>query len=275
MELKWKKAQNFVTQEATLWSSGSVKWMIMETIISVISPHSIFKDREISENNNAYNTTIHYPLNHILCSFIFFKGYAIVRTIFLTNKYSMPRSQRVCALTGCHANIELSVKGSFKEYPNTSLGVTTLISALVFAQMLRIYERPLSDVSGQRFDKYATSLWNIIVTMSTVGYGDVYPKTILGRILGAFICLWGVVVESMMVVTLSEGLELSNPQRNSYTLLQRLFYKDALQLRAAKALKSMFLFKKKNKAKNLLFSKKKLDMKKRSLKLEMVILLFC
>eukprot|EP00343_Euplotes_focardii_P008785 CAMPEP_0205825498 /NCGR_PEP_ID=MMETSP0206-20130828/25374_1 /ASSEMBLY_ACC=CAM_ASM_000279 /TAXON_ID=36767 /ORGANISM="Euplotes focardii, Strain TN1" /LENGTH=235 /DNA_ID=CAMNT_0053124577 /DNA_START=958 /DNA_END=1665 /DNA_ORIENTATION=- len=104
--------------------------------------------------------------------------------------------------------------------------------------------------------------------MSTVGYGDVYPKTILGRILGAFVCIWGVVVESMMVVTLSEGLEFSTPQKNSYTLLQRLFYRDDLQLRAVKALKSMFLYKRKNKAKNILYSTKKINFKKRSIKLE-------
>lgn len=173
-------------------------------------------------------------------------------------------------MTGTYADIEFSIKGIFKEYPNTSLAITTLISALMSAQMLRIYERPLAEVSGQRFDKYATAIWNIIVTMSTVGYGDVYPKTIFGRILGAVICVWGVVVESMMVVTLSEGLELSTPQKNSYTLLQRLFYRDDLQQRAVVALRSIFLLKKKIKAKNLLFSNKKINLEKKTIKLEMV-----
>jgi len=134
--------------------------------------------------------------------------------------------------------------------------------------MLRVYERPLSEVSGQRFDKFATAIWNIIVTMSTVGYGDVYPKTRFGRILGAFVCIWGVVVESMMVVTLSEGLEFSSPQKNSYTLMQRLYYRDELQMRAVKALKSMFQYKKKNKAKNLLYTTKKINLSKRNLQLE-------
>uniref|UniRef100_A0A7S3KH51 Potassium channel domain-containing protein n=1 Tax=Euplotes crassus TaxID=5936 RepID=A0A7S3KH51_EUPCR len=136
--------------------------------------------------------------------------------------------------------------------------------------MLRIYERPLSAISGQRFDKYATSIWNIIVTMSTVGYGDVFPKTIFGRILGSFICIWGVVVESMMVVTLSEGLELTIPQRNSYTLLQRLFFRDDLQGKAVRALRAIFLLKKKIKAKNLLYKTKKVNLKKKQLALEMI-----
>jgi len=131
IELKWKKSKNSVTQKDTLWSAGMVKWMVIETIISLISPHSIFKGIEIEEENTDYDLTIRYPLNHILCSLIFFKSYAVIRTIFLTNKYSKPRSQRVCALTGCHADIEFSIKGQFKEYPNTSLAITTGVSALV------------------------------------------------------------------------------------------------------------------------------------------------
>lgn len=72
----------------------------------------------------------------------------------------------------------------------------------------------------------------------------------------------------MMVVTLSEGLEFTSPQKNSYLLLQRLLYRDELQTRAAKALRSMYLYKKKNKAKNLLYSTKKINLKERTVSLE-------
>mmetsp|Transcript_23529 Transcript_23529/g.26991 ORF Transcript_23529/g.26991 Transcript_23529/m.26991 type:complete len:228 (+) Transcript_23529:545-1228(+) len=171
-------------------------------------------------------------------------------------------------MTGCYADVEFAIKGQFKESPNMSLAITSIISALSCAQMLRIYERPLSDVSGQNYNHFATSIWNIIVTMSTVGYGDVFPKTRFGRVLGAFCCVWGVVLESMMVVTLSEGLEFTGPQRNSYTLLQRLNFRDELQVNAVKALKSMFHYKKKNKAKNLLYTTKKVNLKQRTIKLE-------
>ena len=104
-------------------------------------------------------------------------------------------------MTGCYADFEFSVKGQFKAQPSLSLIVTTLVSVFACAQMLRIYERPLSEYSGQNFNMFPTSLWNIIVTMSTVGYGDVYPKSRFGRLLGSFCCVWGVILTSMMVVT--------------------------------------------------------------------------
>ena len=36
------------------------------------------------------------------------------------------------------------------------------------------------------------ALWYMVVTLSTVGYGDQYPVTTQGRILGAFVILTGV-----------------------------------------------------------------------------------
>ena len=42
-----------------------------------------------------------------------------------------------------------------------------------------------------------------IVTMTTVGYGDYYPVSGIGRVLGALIALSGVFVTSLMVGALS------------------------------------------------------------------------
>ena len=36
------------------------------------------------------------------------------------------------------------------------------------------------------------ALWYMVVTLSTVGYGDQYPVTTQGRVLGAFVILTGV-----------------------------------------------------------------------------------
>lgn len=48
--------------------------------------------------------------------------------------------------------------------------------------------------------------------MTTVGYGDVWPKSYGGRILGMVICVWGVVLESLMVSSISEFLLMDNGQ---------------------------------------------------------------
>ena len=53
-------------------------------------------------------------------------------------------------------------------------------------------------------------MWCVIVTMTTVGYGDFYPVTHLGRIVGVIASLWGAFIISLLMVTLSKprGLTL-------------------------------------------------------------------
>jgi hypothetical protein len=40
------------------------------------------------------------------------------------------------------------------------------------------------------------AVWNIIITLTTVGYGDLYPKTIFGRVVGIIVCFWGMFIVS-------------------------------------------------------------------------------
>jgi len=105
--------------------------------------------------------------------------------------------------------------------------------------LLRIFEQPLKHSSGQDFS-YPNSLWNVIVTMSTVGYGDFYPKTHMGRFVGVIICLWGVVVVSIFVVTVTNMLAFDPTEEKTYSLLQRLSYKEDLKKQATYVLAAAY-----------------------------------
>lgn len=71
-----------------------------------------------------------------------------------------------------------------------------VISLLVYAA-----ER---DAPGATINSYGNSVWWAIVTLATVGYGDVVPITILGRIYATFLMLGG-----MLLVGATTGLVVS------------------------------------------------------------------
>jgi voltage-gated potassium channel len=49
-----------------------------------------------------------------------------------------------------------------------------------------------ADAPGANITTASDGLWYTIVTISTVGYGDQYPVTNLGRLMGSFIIVVGV-----------------------------------------------------------------------------------
>lgn len=68
-------------------------------------------------------------------------------------------------------------------------------------------------------------MWNVIITLGTVGYGELFPKTLFGRVVGVTICFWGVIILSIFVVTINDFLEFSMNEDKSFSLLINLLYK--------------------------------------------------
>ena len=83
-------------------------------------------------------------------------------------------------------------------------------------------------------------MWNVIITFSTVGYGDFYLKTTGGRLVGLVACFWGTFIVSYFVVTVTNMLTFAPPEEKSYTLLLRLHYKEELKRYAVNVLSSAF-----------------------------------
>jgi hypothetical protein len=59
-------------------------------------------------------------------------------------------------------------------------------------------------------------MWNVIITLSSVGYGELFPKTFFGRIVGIVICFWGVFIVSFFVVSIDNILTFSRQEEQSF-----------------------------------------------------------
>jgi succinate-acetate transporter protein len=86
----------------------------------------------------------------------------------------------------------------------------------VFIFLLYLTSRPLNrdalksgEVAVMDFSTYGNAMWNVIITMTTVGYGDFYARTEIGRFVIFIVCIWGVFVVSLMVVTMTNILTMS------------------------------------------------------------------
>jgi len=75
-----------------------------------------------------------------------------------------------------------------------------LLTFVVMAAVLGFMIVPIESVSGTaNIRSLSDGLWWSITTMTGVGFGDVYPVTTWGRVLGAVLEVLGVVVFGLIV----------------------------------------------------------------------------
>ena len=84
------------------------------------------------------------------------------------------------------------------------------------------------------------SIWSVIITMTTVGYGDVYPKSSVGRFIGVIVALWGLFLVSIFTVTLTNLFSFTSGEQKAFDLSARLKQKDDLKESAASLLVSSY-----------------------------------
>ena len=68
-------------------------------------------------------------------------------------------------------------------------------------------------VDGEEYPvDFARALWMVVVTMTTVGYGDVVPSSPLARVLTLAAALAGLVLTAIMISIVHKELALSAAQ---------------------------------------------------------------
>lgn len=69
---------------------------------------------------------------------------------------------------------------------------------------------------------FQNALWLTIITMTTVGYGDYYPRTTFGRVIDVLLVVWGTFIVSLMVVVLTNTLNMDQSEKRALIVLNRL-----------------------------------------------------
>jgi voltage-gated potassium channel len=88
---------------------------------------------------------------------------------------------------------------------------------LIIASSLMYYiER---EYQPEAFSSIPAAMWWAVATLTTVGYGDVYPITVLGKIIGSFIAVLGVGLFALPAGIIASGFitEIQKKSENAFT----------------------------------------------------------
>ena len=92
-----------------------------------------------------------------------------------------------------------------------------LFIVLIFASSLMYYAE--SEAQPELFSSIPSSMWWGVITLTTIGYGDVYPVTTAGKVIGAGVAILGIAVYAIptgiMASAFTEELRKRKDQNNN------------------------------------------------------------
>ena len=91
------------------------------------------------------------------------------------------------------------LRGRVGLYVGFGSGIVAYVAALAALQAERYAE-------GASITSFGDAMWWALTTMTTVGYGDTYPVTTSGRVVGALLMITGVALLGVVTATLASWL---------------------------------------------------------------------
>ena len=140
--------------------------------------------------------------------------------IFMTIKPEVIRSLRLVRLLRLfklsrYTNAVGSIWSVFRnKIQEIVVSVVFVVMVLIIASLLIYYAE--HDAQPDKFANAFSGVWWAVATLTTVGYGDIYPVTGMGRFLGGIIALTGIGLVAVPTGIISAGfVELLEKKRGN------------------------------------------------------------
>lgn len=183
--------------------------------------------------SNDISVKLYYNIGSMITFFMLFRIYHFFRLIHTFSYWSTPRATNICKLMNTQADVGFGIRAYLKIRPFISLlfGVTLVILIFgVAAYMFEYYNSTMINLLGvdsnstnpsfsqtmQKFSNIYNSLWLILVSMTTIGYGDIFPTTYFGRLIAILACIFGTFILSLLVVFLNNSISFDEIEKHVY-----------------------------------------------------------
>lgn len=107
-----------------------------------------------------------------------------------------------------------NLKNSFRSIKEELVIISSIAIIVIYISSVGIYYFE-NEVQPEVFSSIFHSLWWSIATLTTVGYGDIYPVTTGGKIFTSIVVIVGIGIVSVPAGLIASALIKINSENNS------------------------------------------------------------
>ena len=236
--LWWRKTLGKLGKFDDLINTKIWKITAFEILINLISPMPFLYKTKYQDFYYVERVSVKIQVNTMLLFFmIILRIYVVTKGVLISTYFMSDRATRVWAIYGVHNGYRYWVRAIFRENPFIFCYINYFFYTIVFGYLFKAIENEANhgNLSTPYFT-FQNSLWCSFITMTTVGYGDFFPKTFLGRLVGYWAAFVGVALESLVILTVQSGLRHTMTQLSAYLMIVSLGKKEKLKSLAGKML---------------------------------------
>jgi voltage-gated potassium channel len=127
----------------------------------------------------------------------FLPALRVLRILRIARIFRLLKLVRYSDATDTLARVVINKKEELLITLSLGVGLIIISSTLVYYAEC--------DAQPDKFSSILSSMWWSVVTLATVGYGDVYPVTALGRFFGALTSLFGIGLFALPTALIGSG----------------------------------------------------------------------
>ena len=164
----------------------------------------------------------------IICMFV--RIFMIVRHYERYHEFTNLESKAICRRFGFNGGKMFTIKAELKFSQFKVITILFSGSVIILAYVLRIWELPFEqNVINSKtkpfrnnLTDYGSAIWLTVITMTTVGYGDIFPHTVGGQLTAIVIAIWGTFCISLLIMITGEVFEFTDTESQAVLyILQR------------------------------------------------------
>ena len=241
------RAAKYISSIDNFFQSGLFSDLMLDLFFTIIHPNILFKDKYVTTNKKWNLLEVKYNINDFLLVIMLLRAYYFIKFFILCSNYYGARADRICKMMGKRSGYLFSFKCLLISKTMTTLIFITILICIIFSYILKVIEGPVFLLNKKinnenNHMQYLNCFWDVLVTMTTVGYGDYFPKSVLGRFVVLIVTILGTIIMALNINNFQSKTELNDDDRHTLDLIQRLERKDEIKDLAVSYFKNNYMY---------------------------------